>query len=145
MERIISKRNIRVMVEVNDWEHAIYEAGMLLLHSGSISEKYIQRMIDSVKTLGPYIVIAPGIAIAHARPGEEVIKSDISIVTLKTPVNFGNKQNDPVSIVFAFAAKEDAEHISNLTILAHLLSDEKIIEKINKTDQEEELYKIINS
>ncbi|MHB1394076.1 MAG: PTS sugar transporter subunit IIA [Clostridia bacterium] len=145
MEEIIGKRNIRVMVEASDWEHAIHEAGMLLLQSGSIREKYIQKMIDSVKTLGPYIVIAPGIAIAHARPGEEVIKSDISIVTLKTPVNFGNKQNDPVSIVFAFAAEEDVKHLSNLAILAQLLSDGKKIDKIIKTDKEEELYKIINS
>lgn len=145
MEEIIGRRNIRAMVEVSDWENAIHEAGKLLLQAGSIGGKYIQKMVDSVKTLGPYIVIAPGIAIAHARPGEEVIKSDISIVTLKTPVNFGNKQNDPVSIVFAFAAEEDVEHLSRLAILAQLLSDEKKIDRIIEAEKDEELYKIINS
>lgn len=145
MKKIVDRRNIRVMVEASDWEHAIREAGMLLLRSGSIKETYIQKMIDSVKVLGPYIVIAPGLAIAHARPGDEVIKSDISIITLKDPVNFGNRQNDPVSIVFAFAAEEDTKHLSQLSILAQLLSDEKKIERIIKADKEEVLYQIINS
>ena len=145
MKEIIVKRNMRVMVEASDWEHAIHEAGMLLMQSGSIKDTYIQKMIDSVKTLGPYIVIAPGIAIAHARPGEEVLKSDMSIITLKTPVSFGNKQNDPVSIVFAFAAEEDTKHLSQLSILAQLLSDEKKICKIIETDKEEVLYTLINS
>ena len=57
-------------------------------------------MINAVEELGPYIVIIPHIAIAHARPSDNVLKNGISLITLKEPVEFGNKDNDPVYYIF---------------------------------------------
>lgn len=42
--------------------------GELLEKSGAIEPRYIDAMINTVKEIGPYIVIAPGIAMPHARP-----------------------------------------------------------------------------
>ncbi len=144
MKEIITKGNIAVKVKAVNWEQAIEEAGKLLLNSGSIHEKYIENMITSVKELGPYIVIAPHIAIAHSRPDHTVIKPDLSIITLEKPVEFGNKDNDPVSIVFAFSAKENDGHLNKLTDIAALLEDEEKIEAILRSEEAEEVYKIIN-
>ena len=40
---------------------------------------------------GPYIVIAPGLALAHARPGPEVLADGLAVVTLAEPVPFGHR------------------------------------------------------
>ncbi|MBL4936206.1 PTS sugar transporter subunit IIA [Clostridium sp. YIM B02515] len=138
------KELIKTQVEVNDWEQAITEAGKLLLNCGSITEKYIENMINSVKQLGPYIVIAPYIAIAHARPDESVFKEDISLIILKNPVEFGNKDNDPVKLVFAFAAKENGGHLAQLAEIANVLGNEELMNNIIASSSEEAVYNIIN-
>lgn len=144
MNELISKNNIRIQVSVDDWQQAIAEAGKLLLESCSINETYIENMINSVKELGPYIVIAPHIALAHSRPDENVYKGDISLITLKNPVEFGNKDNDPVKLVFSFAAKENGGHMVQLAAIARILENEESFNKVIASLDKEEVYKIIN-
>ena len=81
-------------------------------------------MIATVEQLGPYIVIAPGIALAHSRPSPAVRRAGISLVTLAEPVEFGHRQNDPVSLVVGLAAPDDEGHVTALATLAEFLSDE---------------------
>jgi PTS system ascorbate-specific IIA component len=81
-------------------------------------------MIATVESLGPYIVIAPGIALAHSRPSPAVIRPGLSIVRLATPVPFGHRQNDPVRLVVGLASPDDHEHVDALATLAEFLSDE---------------------
>ena len=98
LENILNESHIRIREEARDWEGAIRRAGEVLVQAGSIKPGYIDKMIRSVKELGPYIVIMPGFALAHAAPCEDVIKSDIALITLKNPVCF-ESPNDPVSVV----------------------------------------------
>ena len=72
---------------------------------------HTKQMQDSFAELGPYMVIAEGIALAHARPSEAVISTGLSVVTLKSPVEFGSERFDPVSIVFGLAAVDHDGHI----------------------------------
>jgi len=80
-------------------------------------------MITVVETLGPYIVIAPGIALAHARPSQAVHRAGCSWVTLARPVAFGNADNDPVSIVVGLAAVDHDGHVDMMAALAAVLAD----------------------
>jgi PTS system ascorbate-specific IIA component len=81
-------------------------------------------MVATVEQLGPYIVIAPGIALAHARPSPAVRRAAISLVTLLEPVAFGHRENDPVRLVIGLAAIDEERHITALSTLAEFLSDE---------------------
>ncbi|MDN5342990.1 MAG: ascorbate system or component [Oceanotoga sp.] len=145
MKELIKKENIKVNVDVSNWEDAIRVSGELLVKSKSISKKYVENMIDSVKNLGPYIVIAPGIAIAHSKPDNKIVyKSDISLITLKKPVEFGNKKNDPVKLVFSFASKESEGHLQNLSKIADLLEKEGFVEEISESSDENEIYNLLN-
>ena len=74
--------------------------------------------------LGPYFVIAPGIAIAHARPSESVVSAGLSLAVLATPIEFGSDHNDPVRMVFGLCAKDHDGHIEVLSGLAEMLSDD---------------------
>lgn len=44
------------------------------MNNGCIKESYIDAMVNTVKNMGPYIVIAPGIAMPHAAPEDGVLK-----------------------------------------------------------------------
>ena len=144
MTSFIKKGNIQVKVEVQNWEEAIRKAGALLLNNNSITEAYIDEMVAAIHNLGPYIVIAPHIALAHARPGESVLKNDISLITLKEPVHFGSEHNDPVHIVFSFCAKESDSHIKQLTDLAGLLDNADLIKQISESGNKQEVYEMLN-
>jgi hypothetical protein len=40
-------------------------------------------MIRMIEEHGPYVVIAPGLALAHARPGPDVLADGLAVVTLE--------------------------------------------------------------
>jgi PTS system ascorbate-specific IIA component len=94
-----------------------------LLKAGAIEAGYVDRCIDMVEEHGPYMVVAPGIALAHARPEDGVIKLCFSVATLNHPVRFYHPDNDPVDLVFAFGSPDDKQHVGLLSTLARALSD----------------------
>jgi PTS system ascorbate-specific IIA component len=116
---------VRLQVKAADWEAAVRAAGALLVQGGQVSQNYIEAMIKAVHDMGPYMVLAPGLALAHARPEDGVLKMGISLVTLAEPVNFGSAANDPVKLVFAFGGTDHASHVGLLTELAGFLEDEQ--------------------
>lgn len=68
--------NILILNRVDNWEKAIQEAAKILVRKEIIEVGYIQAMIDSVYKNGPYMIIMPKIALAHARPSDGVKKME---------------------------------------------------------------------
>jgi len=145
LAEIIKKEYIKVKYNASDWIEAITVAGELLLEDNLITEKYIEAMINTVKEKGPYIVIAPGIAIAHARPEDGVNKIGMSLVTLKEPVKFGNKNNDPVEVLFAFGTIDSKSHIEAFRSLTELLMRDKFIEDMRNMENSDQVFEYIKS
>ena len=114
----------------NDWRHALEIAGAALAASGCTTDGYSQHMISVVEELGPYIVIAPGLALGHARPNETVIKTGMSVAVFTEPVVFGNAANDPVHAVFALAARDHDAHLELLAEFANLASGEGFVNSL---------------
>ena len=145
MEELIKKENIKVKVKVNDWEDAVKKVGELLLNDGSIDKQYIDNMINSVKTLGPYIVLTQGFALAHAAANVEIVhKPSISVITLENPVSFGSP-NDPVKVVMCLACIDQSTHIDTLSKIANKLMKENFLEDVYNSDTIEKLYNVINN
>ncbi|MDE4542765.1 BglG family transcription antiterminator [Thermoanaerobacterium sp. R66] len=132
LKDLLTEKTIKLNVEVKDWEEAVRIGGELLEKEGAIEHRYIDAMIDSVKEIGPYIVIAPGIAMPHARPESGAKKIGMSLITLKNPVNFGNKENDPVKIVVCLCAVDHSSHLKALSELVELLGDDEKVEYMLK-------------
>jgi PTS system ascorbate-specific IIA component len=87
-------------------------------------------MLAALEEFGPYIVIAPGVALAHARPSAAVRGVAFSVLTLEPPVAFGHADNDPVRLVVGMAAPDDESHIEALRQLAELLGDDDRRERL---------------
>ncbi len=115
---------IRLHVSAANWREAVQACGDALVAGGITTAAYSAQMIATVEQLGPYIVIAPGIALAHARPSDAVLRPGLSWVTVAQPVRFGHQTNDPVTLVIGLAAPDDHSHVEALAILAGLLEDE---------------------
>src|SRR5207247_2169199 len=114
---------IRLRIPAMDWRAAVRASGEALVAAGITTPAYTDQMIATVEQLGPYIVIAPGIALAHARPSEAVLRPGLSWVTLAQPVRFGHKDNDPVTLIVGHAAPDSSSHVQGLATLAELLED----------------------
>jgi mannitol/fructose-specific phosphotransferase system IIA component (Ntr-type) len=120
----ISEDMIQLQLSVADWQEAVRAGGKLLLQAGKCEPRYVDAMVDAVKTMGPYMVLAPGLALAHARPEDGVLELGMSIITLATPVEFGSVANDPVRLIISFGGVDKESHIEMLRSLAEFLSDE---------------------
>lgn len=127
LKDLLTLETVKTKLNVSDWEEAIRVGGELLKNAGYIEESYIEAMINSVKEFGPYIVIAPGIAMPHAKAEHGVKKTGFSLITLKNSVKFGHKKNDPVDIVICLASIDHSTHLRALSDLVNYLNDEKFL------------------
>jgi PTS system ascorbate-specific IIA component len=122
--------SILVKASVENRTEAIELAGELLVLSGKAHKSYIASMLEAVKKFGPYIVIAPGIALAHGKPGDDVIETGLSLIVLGSAIEFQHSQNDPVQLVFGLAATDHESHIDLMAELAQFLSDHESVNSL---------------
>ncbi len=85
---IIRREAIRIDNEAASAEEAILAAGNALRDGGACSEEYVQAMLANYREFGPYFVIAPGLAMPHARPEQGAKQAQISFIRLRQPVVF---------------------------------------------------------
>jgi mannitol/fructose-specific phosphotransferase system IIA component (Ntr-type) len=128
----LKEEMIKLNVSCQNWEEAVREAGELLYKNGIVESRYIENMIEYVKKFGPYIVLLPGFALAHARPEDGAIKIGMSMITLKEPIDFGHEDNDPVSVVVGLASTASENHVQFLADICEILKDEENIERVKK-------------
>jgi ascorbate PTS system EIIA or EIIAB component len=140
----LTEKVIRLDVEATTPEEAIRQAGALLVADNKVEERYIDAMVKGFNDVGPYIVLAPLIAIPHARPEHGVLEQGVSLVRLKTPVVFGHPTNDPVQIVCAICGTDSTSHIGMLQSLAAVLGNKEKLETILTTKSKEEIISITN-
>ena len=103
------------------WEDAISKAVALLQADLRVTAGYVDQVLAANRKLGPYFVIAPGIAIVHAAPSASVLETGMALLRLEEPVHSGSP-NDPVHLVFAFCAVDSDSHVELLGSFAHVMS-----------------------
>jgi PTS system ascorbate-specific IIA component len=111
-----------VRVTADSWPAAIRAAGHGLVERRAADDRYVERCIAQVRADGPYIVVAPGIALAHARPEDGARALGVSVAVLAQAVAFGHAANDPVDVVFAFCSPDRDSHVGLLSALARQLA-----------------------
>ena len=141
--RMLTEDTVALGMSADSWQEAVHAVGKLLVESGSVEPRYLPAMVQMVEEIGPYIVIAPGVALPHARPQDGVKRPCMGLITLSTPVNFGNEHNDPVWLVVAFGAPDNKGHLEALRDLARLLEDAERLEKLKVAASVDEVRKII--
>ncbi len=140
---LLKEDNIQTGIEASDWKDAGRKAGKPLVKRGSVQPEYIEAMIKNVEEMGPYIVLAPGLALFHGRPEDGVNEISLSMATLKEGVYFGAEENDPVEIVFVLGATDKDSHLELLAQLSRVLQDQQAVEAIKDARQPRDILSII--
>lgn len=136
--------NIQIVDSVSDWKQAITLSAQPLLVKGAITEDYINAIFNSHQELGPYYVLAPGLAMPHARPEQGAIKNGLSLLHIKQGVSFDADENDPIYVVIMLCALSGEEHINMITALAEIFSDDELLSALLKASSMEAIQSVIN-
>lgn len=136
---------VRIRAEVADWRSAVVAAGALLEEAGVADSAYTDAMVASVEEHGPYIVIAPGFALPHARPSDSVTRTGMSVLRLAHPVEFGHESNDPVEMVVALAAADYDQHQQALAQLAGVLADAEQRRRLFAARSEQSVRRVLRT
>ena len=128
LQDLLSEDNVSFRYPAETWEDVIRHGGQLMVDAGFTDPTYTEAMIDVVRDMGPYIVLAPGLAMPHARPEMGATQVGAALVTLEKPIDFGSPENDPVSVAIFLCAPNKDEHIQLLTDIATLFEDEEFLD-----------------
>lgn len=133
--------SIDTNVEVETFQESIVHVGNLLVKSGKARPEYAEAMISVVEEFGPYIVVAESVALAHAAPGVLVSETGLALACLNRKVDFGDGKM--VDLVFGLAAVDHEQHLEAMSQLALLLGDEQNVNLLRKSQDSEEVRKIL--
>lgn len=128
--RALGEGAIAIRERVSSRTEAISIAGNLLVESGRVGQPYVSEMLAAVEEHGPYIVIAPGIALAHGKPSQHVIETGMSLLVLKDAIRFEHELHDPVHLVFGLAAEDHTSHIDLMASFADKLSNRELVNSL---------------
>ncbi|WP_109077676.1 PTS sugar transporter subunit IIA [Aggregatibacter kilianii] len=119
-ESLIENNSIKLNQTASTWEEAIKIGTDLLVASGAIEPRYYDHIVDNIKKLGPYIVLAPGLAMPHARPEEGVIKTAFGLTTLTAPVDLNGES---ISVLLTLAGSDSNSHMEGIMEITQIFDD----------------------
>ncbi|MCS2168504.1 PTS sugar transporter subunit IIA [Scandinavium manionii] len=135
---------IRLQESVENWPQALEICAEPLLKARVIIPEYVTAIIEQHQKLGPYYVLAPGLAMPHARPEEGAQGLGLSLLKLQHGVNFGSSEHDPVDLIIMLAAPDKHSHIEMISALAELFSSEEELLSLHQAKSLEEIKNIIS-
>jgi ascorbate PTS system EIIA or EIIAB component len=129
-----------------NWKEAIVASCQPLIEQNAIDERYIKAVISCVEKYGPYIVLAPNIAMPHSTEGcEGVNETAISFMKVEEPVVFeeGNPDKN-AKLFFVLASCDHEEHMKNMVEIANLLTNPDTVEDLLQCKCDEDLIRVHN-
>ncbi|MDJ1371343.1 PTS sugar transporter subunit IIA [Gulosibacter molinativorax] len=137
---------VRRGAKAANWRSAVEIAGELLVRARCVRPGYTKKLIDVIDKFGPYIVIAPGLALVHAQPSADSLQRGLVAVTFPDGVNFGHAHYDPVGLVVAISTMNPAQHLGVVAGIANGLDgDATLVSKAVRSGSDAELVELIKS
>ncbi|MBM6606693.1 PTS sugar transporter subunit IIA [Enterobacteriaceae bacterium RIT814] len=139
----IFEQTIQLQDSVENWPQALEICARPLLEMNVIAPEYITAIVEQHQKLGPYYVLAPGLAMPHARPEEGAKGLGLSLLKLKEGISFGAGEFDPVDVIVMLAAPDKHSHIEMISALAELFSSDEDMAQLHVATTREEIKAII--
>ncbi len=144
LREFVEKNHFRFADEAKDWKDAIRMSCETLEADGTVEENYKEDIIACVEKYGPYIMIAPNIAMPHAQEGARgVNKTEIAFMKLKKPVSFepGNPEME-AQLFFTLASCNPDQHLDNMSRLSEMLCNEQLVAELAEAETTSDLLEI---
>jgi len=147
-QSLIDNNSIKLQAQASNWREAIKIGTDLLIASGAIQPSYHDAIISSIEELGPYICIAPNLALPHARPENGVLRTAFALVTLEEPIYFEGEE-EPVDVLITLAGSSSDEHMEGLMEVTQVLDDEESetgvdLDKLRHCRSSSDVFKVID-
>lgn len=148
-QSLIENSSILLNQQAADWKAAIKLGTDLLEKAGTIKPEYYHNIVNKIEEMGPYIILAPGLAMPHARPEEGVIRTSFALVTFKDPIYFDG-EDEPVYVMLTLAGSDSDQHMQGLMEITQVLDDPESdtgvdLGKIRRCNTAEEVYAVIDA
>ena len=121
-----------------------HKTGETLEADGTVEKNYKEDIIACIEKYGPYIVIAPNIAMPHSQEGAQgVHKTEIAFMKLEKPVSFepGNPEMD-AQLFFTLASCNSDQHLDNMSRLSDMLCNEELVKELARARTAEDLLMV---
>ena len=142
LESLIENNSILLKQKAETWEEAVNKCIKPLVDAGAVEQRYLDAIIKKTNELGPFYILAPGLAMPHDRPESGVIKDSFSFITLEKPVVFPDGQEVDILIGLA-ATSSDIHNEEAIPQIVMLFDDEAAFEKIRKAESTDEIIELL--
>lgn len=144
LNELVEKKLTCYEESFDDWKEAIRGNAKPLIAQGYIEDEYVKAVIACVEKYGPYIVIAPNIAMPHSTEGAPgVLKTGIGFMKVEQPVHFDPEDPEKDARLFFMLASNDSDtHLNNMMQLAEMLSDDDLVADLLTVKNDEDLLKV---
>lgn len=126
------------------WQESVQASAQALIDEGYIDSSYVDEIIACVEKYGPYIVLAPDIAMPHSTEGATgVHKTGIAFMKVETPVQFDKDDREKdARLFFVFASENHEQHLANMMSLSEVLMNEEIVQELLSVKNDNDLRRI---
>lgn len=136
--------SIKLRAKVENWEEAIKLLMKPLEEKGAVSSEYANAIIERTNEIGPFYVLAPGLAMPHERGEKGAIKDAFTFLTLENPVEF--PEGEMIDILIGFSATDSEVHVAQaIPQIVTLFEDDDAFDKIRSFEDKKDLEKFIES
>lgn len=138
---LLTEETIIFTDENLNWMDAIEMASKPLFNQGYIEKRYVDRIIEEVKTEKPFWNIAKNVIIAHAGIEDGVNHLGMSMLKSSKPIVFHENMSGDILIILA--TKDYKEHLSALYRLIDITENEKLSDKFHNSKNIEDIRELI--
>ena len=136
---MLKQENVRILPGVKDWKEAIQVAVQPLVDGGYCEARYIDEIIKNTERLGPYYVLCENLALIHGSTDQGVLKRQIAITLLRSPIKF-KEDGEDVRLMVTLAATDPESHMEILQAMTNIFGDPKSIDAVLNAEMEQDIY-----
>ncbi len=144
LNTLVEQLHTNFSEEAESWQDAVRKCCQPLVESGELSKDYAEDVIRKCEQNGPYILIAPGIAMPQTTTNHKKIRRTAgSFMKLKKPVTFyDHGEEKKADLFFTLAACNHDEHLILAQRLIRIAENKKVMELIRKAESVDDLKKL---
>lgn len=140
---LFSEGAISLAPSSESYNLAVADSVRLLVAAGHAKPEYVDSVLANLAKLGPYFVVAPHIAIAHATGTGAVLSPGLSLLKLERGVRSGVTENDPVHLIFSLCTPNNSDHIDLLAEFARVMSTSGVVNSLLNASAESVIREIL--
>ncbi|MGL6055751.1 MAG: PTS sugar transporter subunit IIA [Vibrio metschnikovii] len=114
-----------------------------LIAQGKVNKSYLDAIKEKHQEIGANYVLAPKIAMPHARPEDGVNEAGLQVTIFKHGVDLESEDNGDVYLSVTLAAVDSDSHIQTIVALSELFQNDDDINAIISAESKDDIVKIL--